>query len=137
VRGEGFSPAVALGNELHPLALLQVLVPDLFGPLAQPGVGWWGWAFFSRGFPYFPSLYLGAVPLGLATLGWRSLARGPRLALGLLGLLGLWYALGARGGLAPLLGVLPLLRSFRFPSKALLLPYLAVVLLAGFGYDRL
>ena len=137
VRGAGFARDVALGNDLSPYALLQVLVPDLFGPLARPGIGWWGWAFFSKGFPYFASLYMGALPLALAVAGWRGLAPRLRLALAILGLLGLWYALGARAGLALALSPLPPWRWFRFPSKALLLPYLALVLLAGAGCDRL
>jgi SAM-dependent methyltransferase len=137
VRGAGFAREVALGNDLSPYALLQVLVPDLFGPLARPGIGWWGWAFFSKGFPYFASLYLGALPLALAVAGWRGFPPRVRVTLAVLGLLGLWYALGARAGLALALSPLPPWRWFRFPSKALLLPYLALVLLAGAGCDRL
>jgi hypothetical protein len=59
------------------------------------------------------------------------------VTLGALALLGLWYALGARGGLASLLNAVPAVRFFRFPSKALLLPYLALVPLAAVGFDRL
>src|SRR6185295_7296580 len=81
VRGAGFARDVALGNELHPWSLLQVVVPDLFGPLARPGIGWWGGAFFTRGFPYFVSLYVGAVPLALACCGGRGMARGERAVL--------------------------------------------------------
>ncbi len=51
--------------------------------------------------------------------------------------LGLWYALGERGRLAPLVSRLPLAGSFRFPGKALLLPHLAVAMAAGFAIDRL
>ena len=51
--------------------------------------------------------------------------------------LALWYALGARGGLAPLVSSLPVARWFRFPIKAVLLPHLVVCLLAGLGVDRL
>ena len=51
--------------------------------------------------------------------------------------LALWYALGARGGLAPLVTSLPVARWFRFPIKALLLPHAVVCLLAGLGVDRL
>ena len=51
--------------------------------------------------------------------------------------LGLWYALGERGGLASLVARLPLASSFRFPAKALLLPHFAVALASGFGVDRL
>ena len=46
-------------------------------------------------------------------------------------------ALGEAGGLAPLASSLPLGDAFRFPSKALLLPHLALAMAAGFGADRL
>ncbi len=52
-------------------------------------------------------------------------------------LVGLWYALGARGGLALAVSYLPPVQWFRFPSKALLLPHLAAAVFAGFGADRL
>lgn len=137
VRGAGFAPEVALGNELHPAALLQVLVADLFGPLSSPAELWWGGRFFTKGFPYFLSLHLGAVTLALAVAGWPGLDRRIRWALAACAVLGLWYALGARGGLAPLLSSVPLLRWFRFPSKALLMPHLAVAVFAAAGFDRL
>jgi hypothetical protein len=137
VRGSGFARAVALGNELHPAALLQVLVSDLFGVLGAPGELWWGGPLFTKGFPYFLSIYLGAIPLALAAAGWPAVPRRTRVVLAALGVLGLWYALGARGGLASLLNALPALRWIRFPSKALLLPYLALVPLAAAGFDRL
>ena len=53
-----------------------------------------------------------------------------------LGALGLWYALGELGGLAPLVHRLGLSGAFRFPSKALLLPQIVVALAAGFGFGR-
>ena len=137
VRGSGFAPEVALGNALHPMGLLQVVVSGLFGSLAQPAESWWGGAFFTKGFPYFLSLYLGPLALALAAAGAPALDRRSRgLMLGVAGL-ALWYALGARGGLAPLLASLPVARWFRFPIKAVLLPHVVVCLLAGLGVDRL
>ena len=137
VRGSGFAREVALGNDLHPTALLQVVIPGLFGSLAHPAESWWGGAFFTKGFPYFLSLYLGPLALALAAAGAPAPDRRTRwMLLGVMAV-GLWYALGARGGLAPLLASLPLARSFRFPVKAVLLPHVVVCLLAGFGVDRL
>jgi membrane protein YfhO len=137
VRGMGFARDVALGNEMHPMALLQVVVPELFGSLSRPVEQWWGGRFFSKGFPYFVSLFVGAVPLAAATAGWPGVERRTRLALGACALLGLWVALGERGGLAQLLTFVPFARWFRFPSKALLWPFVAVALWSGFGFDRL
>jgi hypothetical protein len=143
VRGAGFGPDVALANAVHPVVLLQSLVPDLFGLLSAPVDAWWGGAFFSKGLPYFLSFYVGPLALVLAWVGAQGgLARDRQVGVGVgvivgAGLLGLWYALGTWGGLAPVVARLPFLGWIRFPSKALLLPHLAVALLAGMGADRL
>jgi hypothetical protein len=137
VRGSGFPREIALGNELHPVVLLQVLLPGVLGSLRAPVEEWWGGRFFTKGFPYFLSLYLGPFVLALAAAGWRGPERRRRNVLAAAGIVGLWYALGARGGLALAVSYLPPVQWFRFPSKALLLPYLAVAVLAGFGADRL
>jgi hypothetical protein len=137
VRGTGFGPDVALGNAVHPVVLLQTLVPDLFGALSAPVAAWWGGRFFSKGLPYFLSIYVGPIALVMAWVGAAGSGdRSRRVVLGS-GLLGLWYALGPWGGLAPLVAHLPFAGAVRFPSKALLLPHFAVSLLAGWGADRL
>jgi len=137
VRGAGFAPEVALGNAVHPLVLLQAVVPDLFGVLAAPVEAWWGGRFFTKGLPYFLSLYVGPIALALAWTGAGSGEARARRVLLAAGLVGLWYALGAWGGLAPALARLPFLSAVRFPSKALLLPHLAVAVFAGWGAERL
>jgi hypothetical protein len=137
VRGAGFQGDVALGNAVHPVALVQSVLPHLFGSLADPVGAWWGGRFFSKGFPYFLSLYLGPLALALAAAGVGGLERRARAVLLGLGALALLYALGGYGGLAPLVSRLPMMAAVRFPSKALLLPHLAVAVLAGFGFDRL
>lgn len=130
VRGAGLTSEVALGHSTPPVALLQVLIPDLFGSLSDPVQVFWGRAFFPR-LPYFLSLYLGPLALALAWAGLPELPRRARIAVAALGVLGVWFALGRAGGLAPLL--MPLLRVVRYPSKAWLLPYLAVTVCAGLG----
>ena len=139
LRGAGFAPDVALGNAVHPLVLLQALIPDLFGSLAAPVEAWWGGRFFSKGFPYLLSLYLGPLALALAAAGVAAggLARRHRVVLLVLGGLALWYALGAPAGLAAAVSHLPGVSSFRFPSKAMLLPVLAVALFAAAGAHAL
>jgi hypothetical protein len=136
-RGAGFAPEVALANALHPAVLAQTLLPSLFGVPQAPAEAFWGGRFFSKGLPYFLSLYLGPVTLALAAVGTLALPRRVRPVLLALAALGLWYALGERGGLAPLVSRLPLAGSFRFPSKALLLPHLVVAMSAGFAVERL
>ncbi len=137
VRGAGFAPDVSLGNAVHPAVLLQTVLPNLFGLPQAPAEAWWGGRFFSKGLPYFLSLYLGPVALALAGLGFGAMARAQRLVLLVLGGVGLWYALGEAGGLATVVARLPLAASFRFPGKAMLLPYLAVAVAAAFGSERL
>ena len=133
-RVSGLTAAVSLGHATPPLALLQVVIPDLFGSLADPVQIWWGGAFFDR-LPYFISLYVGPLALALAFAGVPVPARRHRIVLLIASFLGLWFALGDRGGLAPL--VLQVLNVVRYPSKALLLPYMGVAILAGAGAHAL
>jgi hypothetical protein len=136
-RGAGFAPEVALGNSLHPAVLAQMLLPSLFGLPQAPAEAFWGGRFFSKGLPYFLSLYVGPVTLALAAVGALALPRRVRPVLLTLAALGLWYALGERGGLAPLVSRLPLAGVLRFPTKALLLPHLTLSMAAGFAVGRL
>jgi hypothetical protein len=136
-RGAGFAREIALANAIPPLGFLQILVPGLFGSLADPVTAWWGGAFFSKGLPYFLSLYLGPVALALAWAGKSRLPTAERRVLLAGAAMGGWYALGATGGLALVLSHFPGFGSFRFPSKAFLLPHLATALLAGLGASRL
>jgi hypothetical protein len=135
-RGAGFGGDVALANAVQPVVLLQTLVPHLFGFPEAPAEAFWGGRFFSRGLPYFLTLYLGPLTLGLAAIGFVRIERRARRVLLSLASLGLLYALGAVGGLAPLVHRLGLSGAFRFPSKALLLPQIVVALAAGFGFGR-
>ena len=136
-RGAGLGPGVALANAAHPAVLLQALLPNVFGLLAAPAEAWWGGRFFSKGTPYFLSLYVGPLAIALAAVGWPRMPRRLRLVAGLLAGLALWLALGERGGLAPLLARLPVASALRFPSKALLTPHLLLALAAGFAASEL
>lgn len=137
VRGAGFAREIALGNAIHPATLLQVVIPNLFGSLADPVGSWWGGAFFTKGLPYFLSLYLGPLALALAFVGALALGAWPRRILLSLAALGLWYALGERAGLAAWVSALPGLSAFRFPAKAFFVVHFTVALLAGLGASRL
>lgn len=135
IRGAGLEPALALERSLHPLSLLQLLIPDLHGSIREPLREWWAGRLLPGGSPYFLSLYLGPVSLALAAAGAAAPARPLRRTFFGLGAAGLLYALGPWGGIAPLaVEAAPFLR---FPVKAMLTPTLVVALLAGFGADRI
>ena len=136
-RGAGILPDEAGSLALPPLALFQVLVPNLFGELARPVETWWGSSVFSDGTPYFLSIYLGTLVLALAVAGGTSAPRRERIVLIAAATLGAWLAIGPTGGLWNLLHGLPLANAFRTPSKALFIAHLSVALLAGRGVDRL
>lgn len=136
-RGAGFTGEEALQFAAEPAHLLQGLVAGLLGPpdaLLSDGRSL---LLFGK-LPYFVTLYMGpfVIASAVAGAGHGGLRRTARVLI-VLALAGAWVALGARGGLAPLLLSLPGLEGFRYPSKALLLPYTAMALLAGAGIDRL
>ncbi len=135
-RQGGFPIEIVLAQSAHPFTLLQVLIADLHGDLADPVNRWWGHNFFPRGFPYIMSLYLGATALALAITG--ALRGGPR-RVPLLLLIGaaLLIALGRFGPLAWLAELAPSLMLFRFPIKAFFTVHLGIALLAGLGLDAL
>ena len=135
-RGHGFTTDVVLAHSVHPITLLQTLVAGLYGDTARLTDTFWGQNYFPRGFPYFLSLYVGALGLGLAALGARAKA-GPGRTLAALALVSLVVCLGRYAGLAALVDVLPPLHRFRFPSKAFFTVHLAVALLTGLALDAL
>lgn len=85
--------------------------------------------------PLLYSLYLGLPVLALALLALANRARSPRAAaLAGVAVLAVAFAMGPHGVLyGPLAELVPWLRMFRYPSKALLPAALAVALLAGLG----
>ena len=89
--------------------------------------------------PLFFSLYLGLPVLGLAALGLLDRnRRGRASALAAVAILAVAFAMGPHGPLyGPLAELVPALRIFRYPSKALLVASLAVALLAGLGVRAL
>jgi hypothetical protein len=134
LRGSGFPAAIA-ESAPHPVTLVQVLIPDLYGSVSEPLRFWWGGRLFPGGSPYFMSLYLGPIVVALAAAGAVAGGGRDRLALFSLGALGLLCALGPAGGLAR--GVAALVPWTRYSVKAFLLTHAAASLLAGLGATRL
>jgi membrane protein YfhO len=135
-RARGFAPEVVLAQSIHPLTFLQTVIGDFYGDLSDVANLWWGENFFPRGFPYFLSLYLGAATLAVAAAGARC-GRALRVRLVVLTLLAIVVCLGRWGLIGPVVEALPLLRRFRFPTKAFFTVHLAVSLLAALGLDAM
>jgi hypothetical protein len=119
---------------IHPVGLLEMLVPVRFGdlPLQSPVRA----ALYGSREAYLPSVYLGLPAFALVG---AALAGRHRFAAGALLVLVLLAILGALGGHTPFyrvaVALLPPLKAFRFPVKALVLAALAWALLAALGYD--
>ncbi|HEX5410238.1 MAG TPA: hypothetical protein VFZ27_00090 [Terriglobia bacterium] len=120
---------------LHPLQLISTFVAGFPDPMFTASSLWTPVLNFNNK-PYFPSLFLGFVPLFLALIG-LVLGRDRRRPFA--GWAALALLLLAFGRFTPLYGlalaVLPILKLVRFPIKLLVLVMLLVALLAGWGID--
>lgn len=115
---------------LHPLRLLELVLPLPFGWPGEVGPhGWWAFA-LSRDTPFVFSLYGGSVAFWLLLCAGR--ARRPWLVLGLAGLASAWLAGAAGDRLLAFSG-----GWVRYPEKFLFWWALAAPLLAGWGWQRL
>lgn len=121
----------------HPLYLLEFVLPDFFGSVLS-GETLWSIVLSTRNNPYFPSFFVGFVPLLFALAGW-VLGRDPRRRF--VAWSGLVFLLLSFGALTPVFAlvylVFPPLSLVRFPVKLLILVVLAIALLAGWGVDAL
>ncbi len=127
-RGEGFHPSEALAFSVHPVTLLEALLPRFLGdPHAFSDRDLWGRAYFPDGYPYLLSIYVGPIVLLLALQ-----ARG-RAGLKAAAAAATVIALGANGPLAGLLARAAL--PFRGPQKLLFLALSSVAILAGVGLE--
>ena len=120
---------------LHPLYTLQTVLPGFFGEaLNQPSL--WMTVLNGRNAPYFPSLFIGFIPILFALLGWVG---GPARLRGFAAGGCLSFFLLALGRFTPLFGLayllFPPLGMMRFPSKFLIPAFLLLALLAGWGVD--
>jgi hypothetical protein len=135
-RAGGFELSEAQSSSLHPLRLLSLPLPFLFGTADAPGVPTW---FFPVGSPpYVPEIHAGAVVVLLALLGLGGPGARRRLPLWAGALLLLPLAMGDHTPLHGLLfKLVPLLRMIRYPEKLVVPLALAVAVAAGAGWERL
>ena len=125
----GLTEKEALRRPVGLSDLSDLVVPPPEGMTRAGGAG--------RG-SYLVTLALGPLALLLAVAGAPGL-KGDREGLVLLGIaaVGLLLALGARGGLAPLLVGEGPLRGTRFPARWFVMTHLVLASLAGAGVDAL
>ncbi|MEO8502771.1 MAG: hypothetical protein ABI609_02645 [Acidobacteriota bacterium] len=115
---------------LHPLRLLELVLPLPFGWPGHVGPhGWWAFS-VSRDTPFVFSLYVGSVALWLAVSAGGARRRWFLLALA--GLLFAWLAGAAGDRLLVISG-----GRVRYPEKFLFWWALSAPLLAGWGWERL
>lgn len=127
---------------LHLLRLPELVLPGYLGPINRGSdESYWGTLRVDHGFPYFVSLYVGALALVLALLGGaagggRTAHRRLRRALLALAVLAV---LLSTGRFLPLFHwlyeIVPGIRLFRYPVKLLAFAVLPLALLAAFGAE--
>jgi hypothetical protein len=128
------------GWSLHPINLLQLIFPRVFGDFFRlTRNGSWAAAFFENREPYLLSCYLGAFSLLLALFGLLlSERRWMSRTLALVALLALLLASGKYGPVyEQLFKMCPLFRYGRYPVKYLLTFNFSLALLAGYGMHRI
>ncbi|HET6361255.1 MAG TPA: YfhO family protein [Gemmatimonadota bacterium] len=132
-RSEGLRPNEILAWSLHPSQLHNLLVPRYYEgseglfDLRQLPISTQPWVFTS---------YLGVGVVLLAAAGFDRRRTVWSLLWAGLAILGVLLAIGAHNPLVTLLLDVPLLRIFRYPEKMLLLPAIAIPVLAAAGLDR-
>ena len=123
----------------HPLALLELAVPQFFGDFFHSNLRETGWmlALNSGRDPFYYSMYIGVPVAMLAAVA--ALSRRPRTLFWTLVIVACAVAsLGSYTPIYPLLRQLvPPLRAFRFPVKYLSLSAFGIATLAAFAFEWL
>lgn len=122
---------------LHPLSLIELVLPGFFGNAFDPGP-LWTYVLAGRNQPYYVSVFVGFVPLLLAWIGWSEGLDRRRTFAGVGGVLLLLLACGRYTPLfAEAYLLFPPLALVRFPAKLLVLAVFLIAMLAGWGVDAI
>jgi hypothetical protein len=135
----GFTAAHALSASLHPMRLLEIPFPLLFGDPSKLLAGaWWGYAFSSGMLPYAGSVAIGILPVLLILAApYVPSSVNDRFWWALFAISLLLACSGSIPGAAAIYTHLPPLHVVRFPIKFYLLSTFAIAVLAGRAFDRL
>jgi hypothetical protein len=139
-RRGGLDFQTVAGWSLHPINLLQLIFPRVFGDFFRlTRNGSWAAAFFENREPYLLSCYVGAFSLLLALVGLLlSERRWMSRTLASVALVALLLASGKYGPVyGQLFEICPLFRYGRYPVKYLLTFNFSLALLAGYGIHRI
>ena len=136
-RGAGLPTWAVLSNSIHPMTFVQVVIAGLYGDISNLSGTWWGTNFFSNGFPYYLSLYLGPTVLVLSWAGATACSRPFRKRLIALAAFGSIIRLGTFAGWETLLNLSPSLRVLRYPVKAFFTVQFAIAMLAAFAISEI
>jgi hypothetical protein len=143
-RGAGMAGGTAAVWSLHPMRLVELVYPGVFGAAhTLRDADYWGRGLVDSGFPYLISVYVGWATLLFAGFGaWRggrgcTISTRFRAVLALLAGGGMLLALGRHlPGFSVIFEHLPGASVFRFPSKFALASVVPMALLAGCGVHR-
>ena len=138
VRAAGIAPSSATSWSLHPLRLLEYVVPGFFGN-SMTGTSFWAPFLVNNHIdrPWAASIHLGLLPLlGLLHLSWKK-DRKVIIAWGGVTLLFFVLALGERTPVFSLLRAVPGANNFRYPEKYMLFVTLGLILLGSIGLGRM
>jgi len=121
----------------HPLLLMEVLVPDFYGPALNSPTKW-NKLLGDFNSPYFLSVFMGFVPLFFALAGWALAKDRRRNFIAGSALLFLMLSFGHFTPVFSLAYLLvPLLTLVRYPIKMLVPVVMLLTILAGWGLDAL
>jgi hypothetical protein len=139
VRGTGFSLATVTQWSLHPMDLLNVIVPNLFGyPFSLSRRLYWGEAYHFGREGYLVSFFVGIGAFLLALLSVWSMRRKALTVFAALALVSGFLALGKfNPWWGWLYDYLPVFRMGRYPVKLTLSLVLAISVLVAMGLEVL
>ncbi len=139
LRTGGGSTNFEVGS-LHPLGLIEALLPGVFGDFLRDGTAGAPFlaAFAGAGQPLFYSVFVGAGALALAAAGAARRPRTWSVFWIVVGVAAIVLVLGFHTPVWPALrAIVPGVSSLRSPSKFVLLAALSVAALAAAGWDAI